>query len=291
MIRSMTGFGKAQGSAGNFDVDVEVKSLNNRFFDISVRLPKELYSREFELRDAIKKSVSRGKITLIINLKPKNSSAGKEVLNKTALEQTVDLLNAIRETSKIDEQVKLDHLLALQDFYMEDLTDIDDETFGEILTVVNAALNKMVEMREKEGAQLKIDFLERVSFVETKVNEIENLLESEVKNYFEKLKERAKNLLSDFSQYDERLKLELALIAEKYDTSEEIVRLRSHIKQFREILNASKDAGKKLNFILQEMNRETNTINSKSISTEISYRALAIKEELEKLREQVQNVE
>lgn len=291
MIRSMTGFGKAQGSAGNFDVDVEVKSLNNRFFDISVRLPKELYSREFELRDAIKKSVSRGKITLIISLKPKNSSAGKEVLNKTALEQTVDLLNAIRETSKIDEQVKLDHLLALQDFYMEDLTDIDDETFGEILTVVNAALNKMVEMREKEGAQLKIDFLERVSFVETKVTEIENLLESEVKNYFEKLKERAKNLLSDFSQYDERLKLELALIAEKYDTSEEIVRLRSHIKQFREILNVSKDAGKKLNFILQEMNRETNTINSKSISTEISYRALAIKEELEKLREQVQNVE
>ncbi len=291
MLRSMTGFGKAQGVAGGFDADVEVKSLNNRYFDIHVRLPKELYSRELELREQIKNAISRGKITLTVNLKPKENAAGNDVLNKTALKQTVALLDSIRETAGIEEDVKLEHLLSLQNFYMEELTEIDDETFAEISKLVNEALEKMVEMRENEGEQLKKDFLARMDFIETKVTEIENLLSDAVKNYFEKLKERAKSLLADFSQYDERLKLELALIAEKYDTSEELVRLRSHIKQFREILDLPQDAGKKLNFITQEMNREANTINSKSISTEISYRALAIKEELEKIREQVQNIE
>ncbi len=291
MLRSMTGFGKAHGTAGAYDVDAEVKSLNNRYFDISVRLPKELYSREFDLREQIKRAISRGKVTLTINLKLKDANANQEILNKTALKQTYELLNVIKNTTSVNDTVKLEHLLALQNFYMEALTDIDNETFAEISKIVDDALTKMVKMRENEGKELKNDFLGRLDFIEAKVSEIEKLLEPEVKNYFNKLKERAKNLLAEFSQYDERLKLELALIAEKYDTSEELVRLRSHIKQFRDILTLPKEAGKKLNFIVQEMNREANTINSKSISTEISYRALAIKEELEKMREQIQNIE
>ncbi len=290
MLRSMTGFGRAQGAAGNFDVDVEVKSLNNRYFDIFVRLPKELNSREFDFRELIKKMISRGKVTLTVNLKRKESG-GNEVLNETALKETLNLLNAIRKTAGIDDDAKLEHLLMLQDQFMEDLTEIDDETFAEIIEITKTAIRKMVEMRENEGRQLKNDFSERLEFVSAKVAEIERMLDGEVKNYFEKLKERAKNLLAEFSQYDERLKLELALIAEKYDVSEEIVRLKSHIKQFREMLNSGNEVGKKLNFIVQEMNREANTINSKSVSTEISYRALAIKEELEKMREQIQNVE
>ncbi len=291
MLRSMTGFGRGKSISPNYEIESEVKSLNNRYLDISLRLPKELYNREFELRDKIKSAVSRGKVSLTVTLKRNESAQSNEFLNKDALVNTINLVEEIRKTASIKEEIKLEHLLSLQEHFMEDLTEIDEETFQKILVAVDEALNGMLEMREKEGKELRKDFIERLKFIEDKINEIESLLDSSVKNYFEKLKERAKNLLSDFSQYDERLKLELALIAEKYDVSEEIVRMKSHLKQFSKILDATDAVGKKMVFLIQEMNREANTINNKSISTEISYRAIAIKEELEKMREQAQNIE
>ena len=291
MLRSMTGFGRGKSISPNYEIESEVKSLNNRYLDISLRLPKELYNREFELRDKIKNAVSRGKISLTITLKRNELAQNNEFLNKSALVNTINLVEEIRKTASIKEEIKLEHLLSLQEHFMEDLTEIDEETFQKILVAVDVALNGMLEMREKEGKELRKDFIERLKFIEDKINEIESLLDSSVKNYFEKLKERAKNLLSDFSQYDERLKLELALIAEKYDVSEEIVRMKSHLKQFSKILDATDPVGKKMVFLIQEMNREANTINNKSVSTEISYRAIAIKEELEKMREQAQNIE
>ena len=291
MLRSMTGFGRGKSISPNYEIESEVKSLNNRYLDISLRLPKELYNREFELRDKIKNAVSRGKISLTITLKRNESAQNNEFLNKSALVNTINLVEEIRKTASIKEEIKLEHLLSLQEHFMEDLTEIDEETFQKILVAVDEALNGMLEMREKEGKELRKDFIERLKFIEDKINEIESLLDSSVKNYFEKLKERAKNLLSDFSQYDERLKIELALLAEKYDVSEEIVRMKSHLKQFSKILDATDAVGKKMVFLIQEMNREANTINNKSISTEISYRAIAIKEELEKMREQAQNIE
>ena len=291
MLRSMTGFGRGKSISPNYEIESEVKSLNNRYLDISLRLPKELYNREFELRDKIKSAVSRGKVSLTVTLKRNESAQSNEFLNKDALVNTINLVEEIRKTASIKEEIKLEHLLSLQEHFMEDLTEIDEETFQKILVAVDEALNGMLEMREKEGKELRKDFIERLKFIEDKINEIESLLDSSVKNYFEKLKERAKNLLSDFSQYDERLKIELALLAEKYDVSEEIVRMKSHLKQFSKILDATDAVGKKMVFLIQEMNREANTINNKSISTEISYRAIAIKEELEKMREQAQNIE
>jgi len=291
MLLSMTGYGKASGIAGNFEVEAEIKSFNNRYLDINVRLPKELYSREFELREIIKQKVSRGKVTLTLNLKPKDISASAEILNKFAIEQAGILLNTIVESVGIEQKPQLEHFLYLKELFLDNTVEIDDETFEDIAKVTSEALTKMIEMRKAEGEQLEKDFKERLNFIEDKINKIENSLKTDVEEYFSKLKERAKNLLSEFSQYDERLKVELALLAEKYDTSEEIVRLRSHIKQFEKFMNLPKDAGKKLNFILQEMNREANTIGSKAVSTNISYNALAIKEELEKMREQVQNIE
>ncbi len=291
MLLSMTGYGKASGIAGNFEVEAEIKSFNNRYLDINVRLPKELYSLEFELREIIKQKVSRGKVTLTLNLKPKDISASAEILNKSAIEQAGILLNTIVESVGIEQKPQLEHFLYLKELFLDNTVEIDDETFKDIAKVTSEALTKMIEMRKAEGEQLEKDFKERLNFIEDKINKIENSLKTDVEEYFSKLKERAKNLLSEFSQYDERLKVELALLAEKYDTSEEIVRLRSHIKQFEKFMNLPKDAGKKLNFILQEMNREANTIGSKAVSTNISYNALAIKEELEKMREQVQNIE
>ncbi len=291
MIRSMTGYGKSRKTVSKYEVEVEAKSLNNRYSDLSLRLPKELYSREFELRNLVKKEITRGKVYLTISLKLNDSGADISAFNKAGLETTLNLLKRIKSISGVKDEITIEHLLSLQHFFMDDMVELTDEEYSEIESVVSDALKKMNEMRAVEGKELKNDMLERLLFIEENVNEIEKLLTSSVHEYFDKLKERAKELVADFSKYDDRLSVELALLSEKYDTSEEIVRLKSHIKQFRDILNNGKEIGKKINFIVQEMNREANTINSKSISTDISYKALAIKEELEKIREQIQNIE
>ncbi len=291
MIRSMTGYGKSRKTVSKYEVEVEAKSLNNRYSDLSLRLPKELYSREFELRNLVKKEVTRGKVYLTISLKLNDSGADISAFNEAGLETTLNLLKRIKSISGVKDEITIEHLLSLQHFFMDDMVELTDEEYSEIESVVLDALKKMNEMRAVEGKELKNDMLERLLFIEENVNEIEKLLTSSVHEYFDKLKERAKELVADFSKYDDRLSVELALLSEKYDTSEEIVRLKSHIKQFRDILNNGKEIGKKINFIVQEMNREANTINSKSISTDISYKALAIKEELEKIREQIQNIE
>ncbi len=291
MIRSMTGYGKSRKTVSKYEVEVEAKSLNNRYSDLSLRLPKELYSREFELRNLVKKEITRGKVYLTISLKLNDSGADISAFNKAGLETTLNLLKRIKSISGVKDEITIEHLLSLQHFFMDDIVELSDEEYSEIESVVSDALKKMNEMRAVEGKELKNDMLERLLFIEENVNEIEKLLTSSVHEYFDKLKERAKELVADFSKYDDRLSVELALLSEKYDTSEEIVRLKSHIKQFRDILNNGKEIGKKINFIVQEMNREANTINSKSISTDISYKALAIKEELEKIREQIQNIE
>ncbi len=291
MIRSMTGYGKSRKTVSKYEVEVEAKSLNNRYSDLSLRLPKELYSREFELRNLVKKEITRGKVYLTISLKLNDSGADISAFNKAGLETTLNLLKRIKSISGVKDEITIEHLLSLQHFFMDDMVELTDDEYSEIESVVSDALKKMNEMRAVEGKELKNDMLERLLFIEENVNEIEKLLTSSVHEYFDKLKERAKELVADFSKYDDRLSVELALLSEKYDTSEEIVRLKSHIKQFRDILNNGKEIGKKINFIVQEMNREANTINSKSISTDISYKALAIKEELEKIREQIQNIE
>ncbi len=291
MIRSMTGYGKSRKIISKYEVEFEVKSLNNRYSDLSLRLPKELYSREFELRNLVKKGVNRGKVYLTISLKLIDSGADVSAFNEAGLKTTMNLLNKIKSISGVRGEISIDHLLSLHEFFMDDLVELTDDEYSGIETVVSEALEKMNEMRAAEGKELKNDILNRLMFIEENVNEIEKLLTPSVKDYFEKLKERAEELLADFSKYDDRLSVELALLSEKYDTSEEIVRLKSHIKQFRDILSNGKEIGKKSNFLVQEMNREANTINSKSISTDISYKALAIKEELEKIREQIQNIE
>ncbi len=291
MIRSMTGYGKSREIIGNYDVEAEVKSLNNRYLDLTVRLPKELYSREFEIRNLVKKEVNRGKVYVSISIKLQDYTADLSSFNKDGLLRTVALLENIKSISNVNDNISLDHLLNLQHFFMDDLVELTDEEYSRIENLLRKAITKLHEMRSVEGEELKNDMIQRVDSIEKNVAEIESLLTPSVHEYFAKLKSRAEELLADFSKFDDRLSTELALLSEKYDTSEEIVRLRSHIKQFRDILSGGKEVGKKLNFIVQEMNREANTINSKSISTDISYKALAIKEELEKIREQIQNIE
>ena len=156
---------------------------------------------------------------------------------------------------------------------------------------IDAAIDDMNQMREAEGSELEKDIRNRLGLIENALNKIENIKEEDLKAYFDRLKERASQLLSEIAENEQRLWTELALLSERYDVTEECVRLRSHIKMFLNTMNSKEDAGRKLNFILQEMNREANTINSKSVSSEISHAGISIKEEIEKIREQIQNIE
>ncbi len=291
MIRSMTGYGKVTKEISNFLIEIEIKSLNNRFLEVITKVPKEFSAQEYEIRNLIKNNIQRGKISFAINLLQNNSIDSVTRYDINSFSKVIDLIKKIKEVANLDEKINLNHILQLQSMFLNENENYDVEFFHQIEEEILKAIQLMNEMREKEGSELVKDLLNRIKIIENKVNEIENQLKFEVNNYFNRLKERANQLISDFSQFDDRLNLELALLSEKYDTSEEIVRLKSHIKQFRDIIAKEEEVGKRLNFLLQEMNREVNTINSKSISTEISYNGLVIKEELEKIREQVQNIE
>lgn len=291
MISSMTGYGKGIVAKGDLIVESEVKSFNSRFLDLSIKLPRSLYDKEFKFRDIVKKYVKRGKLTLSIFIKREGFEGKQFFINSSSLNNAVKLLKEIQSAADIKEPPTLDQLLQFQNMYFTDSVLEPEEEFILAAEAAEKALVEFCKMRDLEGAELAKDLTERVQAISEVVDEISNNGRGIVENYFEKLKERASQLLEDLSENVDRLNLELALLAEKYDVTEECVRLKSHIKMFLDTLKSDDEVGRKLNFISQEMNREANTINSKSISSEVSHSGIFIKEELEKIREQIQNIE
>lgn len=291
MLTSMTGFGNDLVVNENFTLETEIKSLNSRYLDLSVRLPKELSQHEFELRELVKSKLLRGKVTVSVNLSYNNGIEEKYALNESELKKIVTLLNQIRVSNNIETELSLDQILLFRENYLvqsEEETEFDLEI---LKNSVSRALINLTEMRVKEGNQLEIDFQKRIEIIEKSLIEIENTAQNSVDEYFNKFKEKAKKLAEEFVDDENRFLAELGILSEKHDVTEECTRLRSHIKLFKETLSNPNDVGRKLNFICQEMNREVNTINSKSISSGISHLGISIKEELEKIREQVQNIE
>ncbi len=291
MIYSMTGFGKASINNNGFNVEVEVRSLNSRFLDVSLRLPKNLYNQEFEVREIIKNNVKRGKISLSISIKKDGTEDVLPQLDKDAIKSLAKTLKEIKKISKVKEEISLQHILSFQNLLFTDDGKEDSNEIEFVKKGILEALKDLAVMRQKEGNALAIDLKERINIINSCVKEIEENAKSTVEAYFAKIKERASMLVRDLTENQDRLNQELALLAERSDVTEECVRLRSHIDMFLETLENSDEAGRKLNFITQEMNREANTINSKSVSTEISHYGIQIKEELEKIREQIQNIE
>ena len=291
MLNSMTGFGKSVLQNNGFVVETEIKSVNSRYLDLSIRMPRPYYQFELDLREQVKKRISRGKIYVTIVAKHEGVDEELSEIDTKGLEATVSLLEKIKKSAGISEEIKLEHVLNFQNFFMNDTNDAKEDEYKLIVESVNKALDSLEEMRKKEGAELVIDFQKRLGIIEENVTNIERLSSDSIKEYFNKLKERAVKLASDLIDNQDRLMQELAFLSEKYDVTEECVRLRSHIKMFTEAMKIDEPSGRKLNFISQEMNREANTINSKSVSAEISANGISIKEELEKIREQLQNIE
>jgi uncharacterized protein (TIGR00255 family) len=291
MIESMTGYGSAGVLSGNYTIEAEVKSVNSRFLDISLRLPRSLSDKEIEIRNLIKKKINRGKITLNVYLKKDGVDNGIPSYNEEVLHGLVEMLKKIKSDSNLEADIQFSDLLSFHNVLFNDNNEYTEEEYELTKQVIAEAVDKLKKMREEEGEHLVEDVLERIAKIENVVDEIAGMGRDTVGEYFQKLQERAKELIENITDYDERLKMELALLAEKYDITEETVRLKSHINQFRQTLKSKIEVGKKLNFVIQEMNREANTINNKSVSLKISNRGLIIKEELEKIREQIQNIE
>ncbi len=291
MPSSMTGLGRGVAQSGDLTAETEIRSLNSRFLDISFRFPRDITVNEFELREEIKKYVSRGKLTVNIKLQFNEAELLENLLDGEALKSTIELLKKIKRDAGIDEKLSLDNLLSLQNFFFKE-QEIDTENGLTVIkeSLVNA-LQDLKSMRDKEGAALEKDISARLKIILELVGKIEAVNKSSVKEYFSKLVERAEQLTNELKDNEMRLNSELALLVEKYDVTEECVRLKSHINLFRDTLKSEGEIGRKLNFISQEMNREANTINSKAISTDILHTGILIKEELEKIREQIQNIE
>ncbi len=292
MIASMTGFGRGESSSDGITVGVELRSVNSRFLEVSSRLPRSLSLRENEIKEIIRGRISRGKINLVINVEREVEGQPPLKINVSAARAYYKLLSQLKKAVKLTQPVRLEHLLQFSEVLEQRETEGTDEQEWQITKDALAkALDELEQMRKNEGGELETDFRSRIRNLEGTLDEIENLSKEQVPLERDRLRERIKELIERAPVDEDRLELEIALLADRLDVTEECVRFRSHNKFFLEAIEKGDAAGRRLNFLVQEMNREANTIGSKSSSTEISHRVVKVKEELEKIREQLQNIE
>lgn len=293
MVYSMTGYGRAEHEYNGRKVTVEINSLNNRYCEILVRLPKSLAHFESALKEIVSEKVKRGKVLVMIMIEESPEIvAGRLELNRETAAMYNKVFMALKEDLNLPGEIDLHHFVGLPDLIKSAETELDEEKFlNEIKGVLRPALDDFIRMREEEGNRLLVDIKMHVDKIEKALLEAEATADTNVKLYNEKLKSRLKELLGDMSVSEEMIANEAAIVAEKSDITEECVRIKSHLEMFRNTYDAGEPVGKKMNFILQELYREANTIGSKSMSPDISRNVILMKEEIEKVREQVQNLE
>lgn len=292
MILSMTGYGKGTSSDETWQADVEVRSVNSRYLEILLKFPPMIADREYEIREIVKSKIKRGKINLSIQLKKNDVNSNSISIDEDKLRKYLATIKKIKKAAKISDKIKLEHILNSREIFISNIDEITDSEFNVIKDAVLKSLDQLITMKKREGSELQKDLKKRIRIIEQNLDIIETESQSSVSEHHLRYKERIKNLLEDQSVINnDRLETELALIAERADITEECVRLRSHIKFFTDSLTKEEDPGRKLNFLCQEMNRETNTISSKTLSTSITHNSVHIKEEIERIREQVQNIE
>ncbi len=291
-MQSMTGYGKGQVSAGNLEIIIEIKSVNNRYLDILFRMPSMVSAFETDLRKLIKKSVNRGKVSVFAEIKQTLNNDNSSAINEDKLNYYYNNLKAIKEKLALSGPIEISHLLSFQDLFETDISRIDEAEFKQhLIKSVELALEAFNAMRLKEGQHLIDDMTVRLDKIEAITKQVHEKAPANVRAEFEKLKNRVNELLDNQQVDNDRLEQEIALISDKVDITEELTRMESHIGQFRQTLKRDKELGKKLTFILQEMHREANTMNSKTTDIKISHLIIQVKEEIEKIREQTQNIE
>ncbi len=295
MLESMTGYGSAERTENGMRVLVELRSVNNRFAEISVKLPRQLLSSELEVRELIRTNFQRGKISAFVQLQLEEAEQLPVTVNPAKVKGYKSLLETVRHEAGIDAPVTLDQILRFSEIFESDHTILErpDEIWPIARTAIVEAIDNLKEMRRKEGEELAGDFTSRIAEIEETLRVIREIASDNLESIRKRLSAKIVAIAGRDVEYSkDRLEMELVMAADRLDITEECIRFNSHNKFFLEELhNSSSGSGRKLNFLLQEQLREANTIASKSQNADISQKVVHIKEELEKVREQLQNIE
>ncbi len=291
---SMTGYGRATAENTLCSITIEMKSINNRYLDIYVRMPRQIMRLEEKVKDMIKQEIQRGKLDVFVTLILKDGVDKKLTLNRRLAEEYITIAREVENQFSLSGGIRTMDLLKFPDVIAVAENEFDEQEILELLnTATRQAVSEMVEMRKKEGQALSKDISARCKILSENILHIESFADTLEEEYQEKLMEKMTVLLQKMSQNidEQRIIQEAAILADRSSITEEIIRFKSHIAQLLDSLEKSEPIGRKLDFIIQEMNREVNTIGSKSDKIDILDKVVILKSELEKIREQVQNIE
>ncbi|MCZ6512561.1 MAG: YicC family protein [Nitrospinae bacterium] len=289
----MTGFGRSEQHNGHFACKAEIRSVNNRFIEINTRLPKFLAALELPIKKLIKSRCARGSFDLFLSLETSDESSADTVVkpNLGMASQYFQAFKQIKDELGLSGDIPIDALLNLKDIIKTEPLTLDTSHESMIMETVEQAVSDLIEMRREEGKNLQADLAERLQGIRQLAASIQERQPAVLEEYRNRLREKVKTLTEGIELDETRLAQETALLADRCDISEEITRLGSHLEQFNDLFQKDEPLGRKLEFITQEINRETNTIGSKSVDYQVSQQVIEIKSLLEKIREQIQNIE
>ena len=292
MLKSMTGFGRAKYEINSREYIIDIKSVNNRYSDITIKMPRSISFLEEKVKQKVTNSISRGKVEVFITFN-NYSEQGKDIkINSELAKRYIEEIKQLSEETQIDMNINLQEILKMPDVLN---TRVDEEAemliWSELETALTEAINNFIKMRGTEGLKIQEDLEKRIDYIEKSVNSIDDISSTLVQEYIAKLEKRINDILQNNIVDESRLAQEVVIYSDKCSVEEELTRLKSHIIQFKELLNKNTANGKKIDFLIQEMNRETNTIGSKANNLNITNYVIEIKTELENIREQIQNVE
>jgi len=291
-MKSMTGFGRSKLEENSREYIVEIKSVNHKYSDISIKMPRSISCFEENVKKIVSKNISRGKVDVFITFNNYSDEGKDVVINKELAKNYINQLRELAAETGINQDIKVTEITKMPDVLQLKIQDDESDVIGkELEKCVLQAVENFVNMRAVEGERIKQDLSDRINIVENLVNTIFSHTTGLIEDYVVKLRERIKEILGTDVVDEARLAQEIVIYADKCSIEEELTRLRSHIMQFRNMLEAQDSIGKKLDYLVQEMNRETNTIASKSVKLEITNLAIDVKTAMEDIREQIQNIE
>lgn len=292
MIKSMTGFGREQGVIDGYEILVEIRSVNHRYFEFSSRVPRSFGYLDEKLKSLLSERISRGKVEASVTIFKTEGAEAEIEVNLDIAEGYVNALREANKTLQLTDDLALSSIMRFSDvFKIQKVQDDEEVIWNAVKQICIGALDKFIEMRKVEGEKMFDDISSRLDFIEEKTCEIEKLSPQITENYSNRLYARIKETLGDKDIDEQRILTEVAVFADKTAVDEETVRLHSHISQFRELINSDEPVGRKLDFLVQELNREVNTIGSKGQDLSVTKTVVDLKAEIEKIREQIQNIE
>mgnify|MGYP005802670907 FL=1 len=292
MLRSMTGFGRGEDTIGGRHIVFEIKSVNHKYFEFNSRIPRGYLFLEDKLKAYIQGKISRGKVDVFLQIETLEETDVQVLVNHSLASAYVTALQELKERYQLPDEPSLALLSKYSDiFSVHKAPEDEDAVWEAVRQVADQAIASFLKMREAEGARLKADILEKAGEIVALVDQVERHTAETVEHYRERLKAKIEELLQDNRFDEQRVLTEVAIFADKVAVDEETVRLRSHFQQLQKLVDSDGPVGRKIDFLVQEMNREANTIGSKSVNSKIAYLVVDIKALIEKIREQVQNVE